>query len=80
MTDVLTAEGVNHVDVMKVDIEGAEKMLLTGSPDWLQKVDLMLIELHGDYGFVELRRDLTPAGLMVEEQGVAQGLARRPGH
>jgi len=80
MTDVLTAAGVDHIDVMKVDIEGAEKMLLTGSPAWLRKVDLMLIELHGDYGFVELRRDLTPAGLAVEEQGVAQGLARRPGH
>ena len=79
MADVLAAEGVDRIDVMKIDIEGAEKMLLSGSPEWLKRVDLILIEMHGDYGFAELKRDLIPAGLTVEEQGSAQGMARRLG-
>jgi FkbM family methyltransferase len=37
-----------HVDILKLDIEGAEDQIFLHSPeDWLPKVDHILIELHG---------------------------------
>jgi FkbM family methyltransferase len=79
MADVIAAEKLERIDVLKIDIEGAERMLLAGSPDWLRRVDLLLIEMHDGYGFPELERDVTPAGLTVYREGGAQGMAKREG-
>jgi methyltransferase FkbM-like protein len=39
---------VPFVDVLKVDIEGAEESVFLANPDaWLDRVGLILIELHG---------------------------------
>jgi FkbM family methyltransferase len=35
-----------RVDVLKVDIEGAEDQIFTGSATWLERVDAVLIEIH----------------------------------
>ena len=77
MDDILNQEQLQRIDILKIDIEGAEKMLLAHSPAWLRKVDLLLIELHNGYGFDELRRDLEPVGFAVYAEGVAHGVAIR---
>jgi len=50
-----------HIDLLKVDIEGAEQELLTGDLSWLQKVNSLIIEFHPtlvDYpGLVNMLRD-----------------------
>lgn len=44
---VLDEVGWDHVDVMKIDIEGAERAVFGGGDlTWLDMVDLILIELH----------------------------------
>jgi FkbM family methyltransferase len=61
---------VDHVDLVKMDIEGAEQELLTGDLSWLQKVNSLIIEFHPtlvDYpGLVNRLRqcgfDYVPAG------------------
>ena len=38
--------GINHVDLLKVDIEGAELQLFQHADHWINKVDAIAIELH----------------------------------
>lgn len=41
---------IDKIDILKIDIEGAEKELFSNQPaDWLSKVDIILIELHDMY-------------------------------
>ena len=37
------------IDILKLDIEGAEKQIFLNSPAWIEKVDTLLIELHERY-------------------------------
>lgn len=47
VAQVLDEVGWDHVDVMKIDIEGAERAVFEdGDLDWLEHVDLIMIELH----------------------------------
>lgn len=38
--------GFDHIDLLKIDIEGAELELFSNAPIWLDQVDYMVIELH----------------------------------
>lgn len=38
--------GIEHIDLLKIDIEGSEKMIFSGDISWLDKVSNILIELH----------------------------------
>jgi len=75
--EVMTESGLTRIDILKMDIEGAEKLVLAAQPEWLRSVEILLIEMHYGYGFIELRRDVTSAGLIVEPCGVAQAIAHR---
>ncbi len=52
VVDGITVEGllnrfaVNYVDVMKIDIEGAEKEVFEASRIWIDKVGMIVVELH----------------------------------
>lgn len=39
-------EGINNIDLLKIDIEGAEENLLLKNNQWLDKVDNIIVELH----------------------------------
>jgi FkbM family methyltransferase len=46
--EILRRTGESRIDLLKLDIEGAEEMLFReGADEWLPKVDVMAIELHG---------------------------------
>ncbi len=36
-----------HISILKIDVEGAERIIFAGSCDWLGRVDNLVIELHG---------------------------------
>ena len=38
--------GIEHVDVLKIDVEGAEKDVFEHSGNWIEKVDIIMAELH----------------------------------
>lgn len=41
---------IEHIDILKMDVEGAEKEIFgQGSTEWLKKVDILVIELHDMY-------------------------------
>lgn len=45
---ILEMAGKDRIDILKMDIEGAEADVLGKSADvWLKKVELLIIELHG---------------------------------
>jgi FkbM family methyltransferase len=43
---IMKAAGVDHVDVLKIDIEGSERELFSENCDWLKRVSVLIIELH----------------------------------
>lgn len=65
MEQLMARHGLDRVDVLKVDIEGAEKALFAGGPDWLDRVDLVLAELHPPYTQAHFRRDVARHGFDV---------------
>jgi FkbM family methyltransferase len=48
----LLEEGaISHVDILKLDIEGAEEPIFSSMPErWLKYVDWLMIEFHSDRG------------------------------
>lgn len=46
MRSLLGRSGFPRIDVLKVDIEGAELELFTGPVDWLANVDCVVVETH----------------------------------
>ncbi len=46
---VMEAYGLERVDLLKMDIEGAEKEVLDASSKWISSVELLIVELHDRY-------------------------------
>ncbi|HJQ67355.1 MAG TPA: FkbM family methyltransferase [Blastocatellia bacterium] len=47
--ELLERSGAARIDILKLDIEGAEREVFSHDPEWLGKVDLLIIELHDHY-------------------------------
>lgn len=46
---LLDESGHQRISILKMDIEGSERVVFgDGSPDWIDRVDNMVIELHGE--------------------------------
>jgi FkbM family methyltransferase len=57
ISSILNSQGWNEVDILKLDIEGAEKEVFSAEDlSWLKKVKLLIIELHDRY-----KKDCTKA-------------------
>jgi FkbM family methyltransferase len=48
MSSIINRSGFGQVDILKVDIEGAEVELFSGDLSWLERVRSIAIEFHGD--------------------------------
>jgi hypothetical protein len=70
---LLDQAGFHHVDILKIDIEGAElEVFSNGAEEWLSRVNLIIIETHDRFrpGSEEAVRkavhpmfdELTPSG------------------
>jgi len=44
--EIMSEFNLDSIDILKVDIEGGEKALFAGSPAWLKRVGVVMIELH----------------------------------
>lgn len=49
LSDVILSEGSEMIDILKLDVEGAEKVLFEHGSEWLRRVRLMIMELHDGY-------------------------------
>jgi FkbM family methyltransferase len=43
---LMSRYGMEQIDFLKMDIEGAEKTILSGNPEWLSCVGVLAVELH----------------------------------
>lgn len=68
ITDICTKKRVSRIDLLKVDIEGAEKDVFF-DPVFLPMVGFIAIELHAPYGLEEFRRAIAPHGFRAEPPG-----------
>jgi hypothetical protein len=39
-------QGIDYIDILKIDIEGAEREIFRDPSSWIEKVDSLIIELH----------------------------------
>ncbi len=65
MPDIIHQFNLKKIDILKIDIKGAEKALLAQA-DWLKIVKNLLIEIHDDYTLENLTHDLTPYGFKIK--------------
>lgn len=49
LNTLLQKHEIEEVDVLKMDIEGAEEDVFNGNLDWLDKVKILVIEIHDKY-------------------------------
>lgn len=45
---ILKMFGLKQIDILKVDIEGAEELLFSTADEWIQLVGCIAVELHGE--------------------------------
>lgn len=62
---LIKEHGIERINLLKIDIEGAEELLLQHQNTWLNSVDHIIIEIHAHYSINHLRRDLEPFGFTV---------------
>jgi FkbM family methyltransferase len=67
--EVLRALGWDQVDLLKIDIEGAEDDLLARHNAWLGQVGAILMEIHPNTTAERLNRHLAPHGFFLERFG-----------
>ena len=46
--ELMLANGLDRIDLLKIDVEGAEEEIFAEEADWLSKVGVVLVELHTD--------------------------------
>jgi len=64
---LMEEQGLPRIDILKMDIEGAEKeVLLESDPSWLHSVRLLIIELHGEMA----RERFDEVNSMMEQHGL----------
>jgi FkbM family methyltransferase len=59
---LLNRFAVDIVDVLKVDIEGAEKELFAARPSWVNRVRMFIVELHGSEAAESFTASVAPLG------------------
>ena len=68
MESILRLTEVSEIDLLKVDIEGAERELLEHCDTWIERVKVMLLELHPSitgFDIQKLKAKLEPLGFIV---------------
>jgi FkbM family methyltransferase len=75
VAEVLARAGLESVDLMKVDIEGAEAGVFASAAEWAPRVGAVIAELHPPLGVSEADRLLTPHGF--KRVALPQGLRFR---
>ena len=48
--DLLARSNASRIDILKLDIEGAEEEVLASSEGWIDCVQLMMVEFHDEPG------------------------------
>jgi FkbM family methyltransferase len=75
LDEIVASCGLARIDLLKIDIEGAERDVFARSPDCLSQVGVIIIELHRGYALADFEKDVAPLGFTVIPPGSAHGNA-----
>lgn len=62
METVLERGGIDRIDLLKADIEGAERELFADCSGWIHRVQALIVECHAGYSAAELLEDCRRGG------------------
>lgn len=79
MPEALALSPSGRIDILKIDIEGAEVELFKGPCDWLRTVTCVSIELHGEVAKAEIPKTLVAAGFKLSQHGSLTVAVRQEG-
>ena len=65
LQSLLDRHGIARIDILKVDIEGAEEFLLADVRSWAPRVKWMLLEVHHNIDPVAAERVVREAGFEI---------------
>ncbi|MBK1896382.1 FkbM family methyltransferase [Chryseobacterium paridis] len=68
MDSLIKNNELKNIDLLKIDIEGAEKELLHQNNSWLKLVDNIVIEIHPPYSPTDLNLDIKPYNFVIKTQ------------
>ena len=78
LTSLIAESGFDVVDILKMDIEGAEEVIFaTDCSDWIPKVTIIGIELHSERGRQLFEDAVRREGFVLREEGELT-VAERP--
>jgi len=63
--EILALTQTGTIDLLKIDIEGAEARLFRGPCTWLQHVGMLVIEIHAPYSLAQFECDMGRFGFSV---------------
>jgi FkbM family methyltransferase len=59
---------IPRIDILKMDIEGAEGAIFGSNPEnWLNRIDILIIEIHGSHLIPSISRVLTENGFSMKQ-------------
>lgn len=65
---IMNKYGLKNIDLLKIDIEGAEKELLSKNNSWLNLVENIVIEIHPPYDTQSLVHDIDPYHFSIKNE------------
>jgi len=72
VSKVMEQAGWDYIDLVKIDIEGAEEELLARDNQWLAKVGALIMEIHPNTTVERINRHLAPFGFILERLGASR--------
>jgi FkbM family methyltransferase len=78
LNTVLAERGVERVDFVKIDIEGAEREVLRENTEWAAAVRALKVEVHEPYTVDECLTDLRALGFEAEADPRYRGIVGKP--
>lgn len=68
MERFLQEHHITHIDIIKIDIEGAESFLFHDDVEWLAITDTIIVEIHSEDNLELFKQAVTPYGFSIEER------------
>jgi FkbM family methyltransferase len=68
MQQLLHDYHITHIDILKIDIEGAESLLFNDDVSWLKITSAIIIEIHSEENLRQFTAAVTPYGFRIEKK------------
>ena len=68
MQQLLHDYNITHIDILKIDIEGAESLLFNDDCSWLQITGAIIIEVHSEENLQQFTAAVAPYGFRIEKK------------